>query len=212
MWWLNFTNEHLEITKIHDTLIHVLPPYCYHSIKTVLCSELSSGLYCRVKRFSTDVKPPSTRTTSVDKQFKRQYNQEDNSEHHTRRRENLKSHKTVLSKHLHVCKQYGMDFKVSNAWCITVYGGHCKKNTLMFCRCGVLLSPSKRKFLTLRWMGTLKQEQFIRSELLILYALVFYSKVMNNCLNTRRNVPYKLLGEISKFYSFLYPLNPNKFK
>jgi hypothetical protein len=35
------------------------------------CSELSSGLYCRV----------------------RQYNPEDSSEHHTRRRENLKPHK-----------------------------------------------------------------------------------------------------------------------
>jgi hypothetical protein len=30
--------------------------------------------------------------TSVDKHFSRQYNPEDSSEHHTRRRENLKSH------------------------------------------------------------------------------------------------------------------------
>jgi hypothetical protein len=37
-------------------------------------SELSSGLYCRVNHFT------------------RQYNPEDSSEHHTRRRENLKSH------------------------------------------------------------------------------------------------------------------------
>jgi hypothetical protein len=36
------------------------------------CSELSSGLYCN--------------------HFTRQYNPEENSEHHTRRRENLKSH------------------------------------------------------------------------------------------------------------------------
>jgi hypothetical protein len=33
-----------------------------------------------------------TTETSVDNHFTRQYNPEDNSEHHTRRRENLKSH------------------------------------------------------------------------------------------------------------------------
>jgi hypothetical protein len=33
-----------------------------------------------------------TSETSVDKHFTRQYNPEDSSEHHTRRRENLKSH------------------------------------------------------------------------------------------------------------------------
>jgi thiamine phosphate synthase YjbQ (UPF0047 family) len=33
-----------------------------------------------------------TSETSVDNHFSRQYNPEDNSEHHTRRRENLKSH------------------------------------------------------------------------------------------------------------------------
>jgi hypothetical protein len=36
-----------------------------------------------------------TSETSVDNHFTRQYNPEDSSEHHTRRRENLKSH-TVL--------------------------------------------------------------------------------------------------------------------
>jgi hypothetical protein len=34
-----------------------------------------------------------TSETSVNNHFTRQYNLEDNSEHHTRRRENLKSHK-----------------------------------------------------------------------------------------------------------------------
>jgi hypothetical protein len=34
-----------------------------------------------------------TSETSVDNNFTRQYIPEDNSEHHTRRRENLKSHK-----------------------------------------------------------------------------------------------------------------------
>jgi hypothetical protein len=33
-----------------------------------------------------------TSETSVDNHFTRQYNPEDNSEHHSRRRENLKSH------------------------------------------------------------------------------------------------------------------------
>jgi hypothetical protein len=33
-----------------------------------------------------------TSETSVDSHFTRQYNPEDSSEHHTRRRENLKSH------------------------------------------------------------------------------------------------------------------------
>jgi hypothetical protein len=44
------------------------------------CSELSSGLYFRVKCL-------------VDHHFTRQYNPEDSSEHHTRRREKFKSHK-----------------------------------------------------------------------------------------------------------------------
>jgi hypothetical protein len=35
-----------------------------------------------------------TSETSVDNHFTRQYNPEDSSEHHTRRRENLKSHKS----------------------------------------------------------------------------------------------------------------------
>jgi hypothetical protein len=36
-----------------------------------------------------------TSETSVDNHFTRQYNPEDNSEDHNRRRENLKSHKTI---------------------------------------------------------------------------------------------------------------------
>jgi hypothetical protein len=59
------------------------------------CSELSSGIYCRVKRLSADVsevRTASTSETSVDNHFTRQYIPEDNSEHHIRRRENLKSY------------------------------------------------------------------------------------------------------------------------
>jgi hypothetical protein len=56
-------------------------------------------MYCRVKWLSTDVsgmmmmmEAVRTSETSVDNHFKRQYIPEDNSEHHIRRRENLKSH------------------------------------------------------------------------------------------------------------------------
>jgi hypothetical protein len=57
-------------------------------------SELSSGMYCRVKQLSTDVS--EVRTASIviipdDNYFTRQYIPEENSELHTRRRENLKS-------------------------------------------------------------------------------------------------------------------------
>jgi hypothetical protein len=38
-----------------------------------------------------------TSETSVNNYFTRQYNPEDSSEHHTRRRENLKSHKEMHS-------------------------------------------------------------------------------------------------------------------
>jgi hypothetical protein len=38
-----------------------------------------------------------TSETSVDNHFTRQYNPEDSSEHHTRRRENLKSHNLLSS-------------------------------------------------------------------------------------------------------------------
>jgi hypothetical protein len=38
-----------------------------------------------------------TSETSVDNHFTRQYNPEDSSEHHTRRRENLKSHRGFIS-------------------------------------------------------------------------------------------------------------------
>jgi hypothetical protein len=40
-----------------------------------------------------------TSETSVDNHFTRQYNPEDSSEHHTRRRENLKSHTDIYQLH-----------------------------------------------------------------------------------------------------------------
>jgi hypothetical protein len=55
-------------------------------------------MYCRVKYYipegnsSLMVEAVRTSETSVDNYFAWQYIPEDNSEHHTRRRENLKSH------------------------------------------------------------------------------------------------------------------------
>jgi hypothetical protein len=52
-----------------------------------------------------------TSETSVDNHFTRLYNPEDNSEHHTRRRENLKSHITYfggeVKRQLYVVRLYG---------------------------------------------------------------------------------------------------------
>jgi hypothetical protein len=43
-----------------------------------------------------DMEAVRTSETSVDNHFTRQYNPEDNTEHHTRRRENLKSHMVLF--------------------------------------------------------------------------------------------------------------------
>jgi hypothetical protein len=45
-----------------------------------------------------------TSETSVDNHFTRQYIPEDNSEHHTRRRENLKSHMSILTSYRQLWK------------------------------------------------------------------------------------------------------------
>jgi hypothetical protein len=66
--------------------------WVHGTVETWSCSELSSGLYCRVKWLSMEA--VRTSETSVDSHFTPQYNPEDSSEHHTRRRENLKSHET----------------------------------------------------------------------------------------------------------------------
>jgi hypothetical protein len=57
------------------------------SRQRVWCSELSSGLYCRVNWWRQHI----PLKTSVDNYFTWQYIPEDKSELHTRRRENLKS-------------------------------------------------------------------------------------------------------------------------
>jgi hypothetical protein len=51
-----------------------------------------------------------TSETSVDNHFTRQYNPEDNSEHYTRRRENLKSNKETLERRLIICLRQSVLF------------------------------------------------------------------------------------------------------
>jgi hypothetical protein len=72
------------------------------------CSELSSGIYGRVKWLLTDVSEVRTasiiRDETVDNHFTRQYIPEDNSEHHTHRRENLKSHILKVVHTLMICQ------------------------------------------------------------------------------------------------------------
>jgi hypothetical protein len=65
---------------------------CIEGNQICICSELSSGIYCRVKLLSTDVS--EVRTASI---IRDEYIPEDSSEHHTRRRENLKSHICVCT-------------------------------------------------------------------------------------------------------------------
>jgi hypothetical protein len=52
-------------------------------------------MYCRVKELGM-IEAVRTSETSVDNYFTRQYIPEDNPEHHTRRRENFKSHMNQL--------------------------------------------------------------------------------------------------------------------
>jgi hypothetical protein len=65
-----------------------------------------------------------TSETSVDNHSTRQYNPEDSSEHYTRRRENLKSHKFV-----DVCDNY------SNVSKITKKNGLVKMCILQYAKC-----------------------------------------------------------------------------
>jgi hypothetical protein len=65
-----------------------------------------------------------TSETSVDNNFTRQYNPEDSSEHHTRRRENLKSHirftkRNVVSRfifHYKRCVRTGLNTAVMKSY------------------------------------------------------------------------------------------------
>jgi hypothetical protein len=54
-------------------------------------------LPCKIRDSSLMMEAVRTSETSVDNNFTRQYIPEYNSEHHTRRRENLKSHKFQLA-------------------------------------------------------------------------------------------------------------------
>jgi hypothetical protein len=62
--------------------------FFYHNSVTYVCYRLSS--YEKITTLMMEA--VRTSETSVDNHFTRQYNPEDSSEHHTRRRENLKSH------------------------------------------------------------------------------------------------------------------------
>jgi hypothetical protein len=69
-----------------------------------------------------------TSETSVDNHFTRQYNPEDSSEHHTRRRENLKSHISLL-----ICVG-GRMRKCSLCLCYTTLSHNCFHSTLELTR------------------------------------------------------------------------------
>jgi hypothetical protein len=75
-WWRMQTVVWRKLLTRIRSQWRTLPTFSV-KISILLCSELSSGIYCRVKWLSTDVSECIP---------------EDNSEHHTRRRENLKSH------------------------------------------------------------------------------------------------------------------------
>jgi hypothetical protein len=89
--------------------------------------------FCRSAYSSLTMEAARTSETSVDNHFTRQYNPEDSSEHHTRRRENLKSHMVFLSfwpsnqnpVHFpllsHACPMYLLDLI-----CLIIFGDECK--------------------------------------------------------------------------------------
>jgi hypothetical protein len=56
-----------------------------------------------------------TSKTSVDNHFTRQYIPEDNSEHHTRRRENLKSHMSYATAAHHVLSTHFLNTSLRSA-------------------------------------------------------------------------------------------------
>jgi hypothetical protein len=73
------------VTKVLGISRKVVCPILENSVDS---SELSSGMYL----MSLMMEAVRTSETSVDNHFTRQYIPEDNSELHTRPRENLKSH------------------------------------------------------------------------------------------------------------------------
>jgi hypothetical protein len=93
-----------------------------------------------------------TSETSVDNYFTRQYIPEDNSELHTRRRENLKSHKNNYYIH-----SYCIDFLKGVSSCQNLqnmlYVGLCPNitaNAHNACLDFTLVQPEKKLFLTVR--------------------------------------------------------------
>jgi hypothetical protein len=66
--------------------------FCYHHISFTVFHVAAFNMMFRTVFSSLMMEAVRTSETSVDNHFTRQYIPEDNSEHHTRRRENLKSH------------------------------------------------------------------------------------------------------------------------
>jgi hypothetical protein len=79
----------MTAVKSCSTAFCYLADLCY----CVLCSKFIT--YCSAYS-SLMMEAVRTSETSVDNLSTRQYNPEDSSEHHTRRRENLKSHNIFL--------------------------------------------------------------------------------------------------------------------
>jgi hypothetical protein len=82
---------HLQQTILHHiNRLRVTDEISRFKAIAVVCIMLCSTRY--VKNICLMMEAVRTSETSVDNHFTRQYNPEVSSEHHTRRRENLKSH------------------------------------------------------------------------------------------------------------------------
>jgi hypothetical protein len=94
----------LHILCRYTSLSLLLPPpaHCHWPITSLSSPTTTDHLvtrhlykprsFCRSAYSSLMMEAVRNSETSVDNHFTRQYNPEDSSEHHTRRRENLKSH------------------------------------------------------------------------------------------------------------------------
>jgi hypothetical protein len=80
--------------QVNNVRIQSVPRRKHHISRLQIVSPSSSRWESyKVNEYKIhDVQEVRTSETSVDNKFTRQYIPEDNSEHHTRRRENLKSH------------------------------------------------------------------------------------------------------------------------
>jgi hypothetical protein len=91
-----------------DDAIKVVP--LYYSVQNCILGCTAAVLYFALGSLSLMIEAVRTSETSVDNHFTRQYIPEDNSEHHTRRRENLKSHSIILFR---LFLFFGLSFRMS---------------------------------------------------------------------------------------------------